>query len=207
MKRLAKLHEYRTFLSRALDAPSTVGAVIPTSRHVGEAVAEVVPTTGAPTVVELGPGTGALTDPIQRRLPGGARHIAVEVDPKMVQYLRRTRPWLDVIEGDGADLCALLEPTGHHKADAVISSIPWTLLPLDKQQRMLDEVGRTLEPGGVFTAITYATALWQPSAAVFDRALRVAFEEVLPRSMVWRNVPPARIYVCRRPTNAAHHGP
>ena len=33
----------------------------------------------------------------------------------------------------------------------------------------------------------------------FWARLRGAFEEVLVSSTVWRNVPPAFVYVCRRP--------
>ncbi len=193
------LHEYRTFLSRALHRPSTVGAVLPTSHHVASAVADVVPATGTPTVVELGPGTGALTDLVEQRLPSGSRHLAVEIDPDMVDYLRQSRPWLEVYQADAADLGTVLREQGITQGvDAVISSIPWTLLPLYQQRRALDEVARSLAPHGVFTALTYITALWRPGSAAFDRALRTTFEEVVPRTPVWRNVPPARVYICRR---------
>ncbi|QGK72445.1 methyltransferase domain-containing protein [Allosaccharopolyspora coralli] len=198
MNSRATLHEYRTFLSRALQRPSTVGAVLPTSQHVASAVADVVPATGTPTVVELGPGTGALTDLVEQRLPSGSRHLAVEIDPDMVDYLRRSRPWLEVHHADAADLPTLLNQQGITHVDAVISSIPWTLLPLYQQRRALDAVAHSLAPHGVFTALTYITALWRPGSAAFDRALRTTFEEVVPRTPVWRNVPPARVYICRR---------
>lgn len=198
-----RLDEYRTFVARAVRQPSTVGAVLPTSQHVAAAMAEVIPSSGTPTVVELGPGTGALSDAIRHRIPEGGRHIAVEIDPEMVRYLRSTKPWLDVIEGDATSLRALLASTGITRIDAVISSIPWTLLPAQSRQELLDEISRSLEPDGVFTAITYLTALWRRSSTDFDRSLRASFDEVLPRSAVWRNVPPARVYVCRRPRQTA----
>ena len=43
------------------------------------------------------------------------------------------------------------------------------------------------------------TTLWRRNTIAFTELLRETFEEVLPRSTVWRNVPPARVYVCRRP--------
>ena len=39
----------------------------------------------------------------------------------------------------------------------------------------------------------------KPAAHRFRARLRGAFEEVLVSATVWRNVPPAFVYVCRRP--------
>lgn len=199
MSNRTKLQEYRTFVTRAFRQPATVGAVLPTSRHVASAMADVIPASGGSTVLELGPGTGALSEAIHQRLPEGAKHVAVEIDPELVSYLRSSKPWLHVIEGDATNLQGLLAASGLPKVDAIISSIPWTLLPQQKQIELLREAGSVLTPQGVFTAITYLTALWRPKTRVFTSALHTAFEEVLPRSTVWRNVPPARIFICRRP--------
>lgn len=197
------LREYGTFLRRAVREPATIGAVLPTSRHVAAAMTGVLPTTGTPTVVELGPGTGVLSAAARDRLPPRARQIAVELDPEMVDYLRTSQPWLRVLHGDATHLRDLLEAEGITRADAVISSIPWTLLPAERQRQALNEVACLLQPDGVFTAITYLTTLWRTNTAAFLRSVHACFDEVLPRSTVWRNVPPARIYVCRRPK----HGP
>ncbi|MEU5848045.1 class I SAM-dependent methyltransferase [Saccharopolyspora shandongensis] len=199
MSKRKKLREYWTFLNRAARQPSTFGAVLPTSRHVATAVATVVPSFGTPTVLELGPGTGALSGPIQHRLSEGARHLAVEIDQEMVRYLHRTKPWLEVIAGDVTHLRELLDAAGVDQVDAVISSIPWTLLPPDKQRDLLEQAVSVLAPGGVFTTVTYLTTLWRPSTREFVSALEDTFDEVLPRTAIWRNVPPARIYACRRP--------
>ncbi|RKT85084.1 Phospholipid N-methyltransferase [Saccharopolyspora antimicrobica] len=199
MSKRKKLREYWTFLNSAARQPATVGAVLPTSRYVAEAVAAVVPSSGAPTVLELGPGTGALSGPIQRRLSEGARHLAVEIDPKMVQFLERTKPWLEVIEGDATHLRKILDAAGVDKVDAVISSIPWTLLTPEKQRELLHEAASVMSADGVFTTVTYLTTLWRPPTRAFLDALHDTFDEIMPRTAVWRNVPPARVYACRRP--------
>lgn len=176
-----------------------MGAVLPTSASVANAIADVLPHTGTPTIVELGPGTGPLSDAIRDRTSDRAQHIAIELDPAMAAYLRETKPWLHVIEGDAANLRSLLDTAGVTEVDAVVSSIPWTLLPPAKQRAVLHAVADTLRPDGVFTAITYLTTLWRSNTTRFIRTLHEAFGEVLPRSAVWRNVPPARVYVCRQP--------
>lgn len=191
--------EYRTFLSRAASNPARVGAVAPSSPNLAREMAKIVPTFGTPTVVELGPGTGALSGAVAARLPEGGRHLAVELDAGMVEHLRSTQPNLEVIQGDAAELGTLLERAGVEWVDAVISGLPWTLFPADAQRRILREVGRVLAPGGAFTTIAYVQALRMSSARRFRERLDETFDEVLLTRTVWRNVPPARHYLCRRP--------
>src|SRR5436305_14062821 len=115
------------FIRAALRAPTTVGAVTPSSPQLAAVLAAVVPRAGTPTVVELGPGTGAVSAVIDKRLPPGSRHLAVELDIEMVGYLQRTRPGLEVVHGDARRLGALLADRGVDHADAVICGLPWAL--------------------------------------------------------------------------------
>ncbi len=196
------LTEYRTFVSRALREPATVGAVLPSSPVLAAEMATIVPSTGRPVVVELGPGTGALSGAVARRVPEGGRHIAVELDAGMVEHLRASKPELEVIQGDATDLVSILDEAGVTSVDAVVSGLPWSLFPGPSQTHILEEVGRALAPGGAFTTIAYAHALGMSGARLFRRRLGRAFDEVLTTRTVWRNVPPARVYVCRRPVQS-----
>ncbi|MFC7340403.1 class I SAM-dependent methyltransferase [Saccharopolyspora griseoalba] len=193
------LSTYRIFLERAARNPGAVGAVAPSSPALAREIAAVVPRTGSPTVVELGPGTGALSTAIADRLPAGGRHLAIELDDGMVEHLRGELPWLDVIQGDASQLGALLADAGVHQVDAVVSGLPWSIFPGKLQHEILREVGGVLRPGGAFTTFAYAHALGMAGARQFRRRLDVCFDEVVTSRTVWRNVPPARIYVCRRP--------
>ncbi|TDD50599.1 methyltransferase domain-containing protein [Saccharopolyspora elongata] len=162
-------------------------------------MAAVVPTSGNPVVVELGPGTGALSGAIAERLPAGGRQVAIELDAGMVEYLGAEMPWLEVIQGDAARLGELLADAGIDKVDAVVSGLPWSIFPAKLQHDILGQVGAVLAPGGAFTTFAYVHALGMAGAQQFRRRLDLSFDEVLTSRTVWRNVPPARIYVCRRP--------
>jgi phosphatidylethanolamine/phosphatidyl-N-methylethanolamine N-methyltransferase len=189
----------RAFLSAALRRPGTVGAVVPSSARLAGVLASVVPRTGSPVVVELGPGTGAVSDVISRRLPPGARHLAVELDLAMVAYLRRTRSELEVVPGDAARLAALLAERGVSRVDAVVCGLPWALFDDDTQTAILAEVGRVIGGTGAFTTFGYLHGMTLAAARRFRATLRATFDEVVVSATVWRNVPPAFVYVCRRP--------
>jgi phosphatidylethanolamine/phosphatidyl-N-methylethanolamine N-methyltransferase len=189
----------RAFLRAALRAPGTVGAVSPSSPQLAAVLSSIVPRTGTPTVVELGPGTGAVSAVIAQRLPAGSRHLAVELDGDMVAYLQRTRPELEVVQGDARNLSALLAERGVEHADAVICGLPWALFDDATQQAVLRELSRAIGDTGAFTTFAYLHGMTLGAARQFRRTLRGSFEEVLVSATVWRNVPPAFVYVCRRP--------
>jgi phosphatidylethanolamine/phosphatidyl-N-methylethanolamine N-methyltransferase len=193
-----KFGEYQTFLATAIRNPRVVGAPTPTSAAVAETVAQVVPTTGTPVVVELGPGTGSLSDGIHRRLPEGARHIGIELSPELVDHLREHKPWLEVVHGDAADLLALLDKAGVTEVDAVISSIPWSLLAPNAQDHILRQATEALTPHGAFTALTYLGADRTQGGRRFRARLHDTFDEVLTHT-TWLNFPPILHYICRRP--------
>lgn len=194
----AKLGEYRTFLGTAVRHPTMVGAATPTSGAVAATVAQVVPTTGKPVVVELGPGTGSLSGAIHDRLPGQARHIGIELGDELVEHLRAHQPWMEVVHGDAGDLLALLDKLQVDTVDAIISSIPWSLLEHDAQEHILRQVTSALAPHGAFTALTYLPAQHSAGGRQFHRRIMATFDEVLTHT-TWRNLPPILHYICRRP--------
>ncbi len=193
----------RAFAAAAVRRPGTMGAVAPSSARLAGLLASVVPRAGAPVVVELGPGTGSVSAAIDRRLPPGSRHLAVELDAGMVAYLRRTRPGLEVVQGDAAHLGTLLAEHGVLRVDAVVSGLPWALFDADTQASILCEVSRVIGPTGAFTTFAYLHGMPLTAARRFRRTLHDTFDEVVVSATVWRNVPPAFCYVCRRPATPA----
>ncbi|WP_363093137.1 methyltransferase domain-containing protein [Pseudonocardia sp. 73-21] len=193
------MSETREFLTAFLRRPTTMGAVAPSSERLATVLASVVPTAGSPVVVELGPGTGAVSAVIAERLPPGARHLAVELDADLVAYLRRTRPELEVVHGDARELGKVLVEQGVDRVDAVICGLPWALFDDATQAEILAEISRAIGTTGAFTTFAYLHGMALGAARRFRSTLRGVFEEVLVSATVWRNVPPAFVYVCRRP--------
>jgi phospholipid N-methyltransferase len=189
----------RAFFAAALRKPGQIGAVAPSSPSLAGVIASVVPTAGAPVVVELGPGTGAVTTAIDARLVPGARHLAVELDPRMADFLRQAHPGLEVVEGDAAKLQALLAERGVETADAIVSGLPWALFDHDTQASILSQVAAVIGPDGVFATFAYRHGMALSAARRFRRTLHATFAEVRLTPTVWRNMPPAFVYVCRHP--------
>lgn len=191
--------QLRTFLKAVLRNPAMVGAVAPSSTRLAQCLTAVVPSEGCPVVVELGPGTGSTTAALQRRLGGRGRHIAVEVDPTLAGHVARAHPSVEVVVGDAAQLRRLLAEHGVSEVDAVLSGLPWSLFSPDSQREILGSIAGVLRPGAAFSTFAYVHALPLGGARRFRALLDEVFDEVLTTRTVWRNLPPAVSYVCRRP--------
>ncbi|MGB6165186.1 MAG: methyltransferase domain-containing protein [Pseudonocardiaceae bacterium] len=187
------------FLAAVLRSPATVGAVAPSSPHLAARLAAVVPRVGEPVVVELGPGTGSVTTAIEYRLAGRGRHLAVEIDPVLANYLRAEHPGVEVLAGDAAELEQLFAQYQVCAVDAVVSGLPWSLIDADATRAIVDATARSLRPRGCFTTFAYLHALPMTRARQFRALLDEIFGEVLTTRTVWWNLPPAVTYVCRRP--------
>lgn len=192
-------HESALFLGQFFRSPSVIGAVAPSSSSLAAAITVGLPEGGDPVVVELGPGTGAFSTAIQRRLDGRGRHLAVEVNPMMARTLTARCTGVELIEGDAAELPDLLAGHGAAAADVVISGLPWAVFADEHQQAVLDGVRAVLRPGGVFATFAYAHARVLSPARGFRRRLAATFEEVVAGRTVWRNLPPALVLHARRP--------
>jgi phosphatidylethanolamine/phosphatidyl-N-methylethanolamine N-methyltransferase len=187
------------FFQRFLRYPWRVGAVAPSSGALARQMVAPVPGTGHPVVVELGPGTGAFTDAIQRCLGGRGYHLAVEIDPVFAGVLRRRFPSVDVVVAGADRLPEVLALRGLRAADVVVSGLPWAVLPPVQAARIMAGVAASMTPQGAFTTFAYVHALWTPAARRLRRDLRRTFEEVVPGRTVWANLPAALVYHARRP--------
>ncbi|MDQ3885480.1 MAG: SAM-dependent methyltransferase, partial [Actinomycetota bacterium] len=125
--------------------------------------------------------------------------LAVELDPVLAQHVAWKYPDVEVVLGDAVALGDLLAERDISQVDAVVSGLPWSLIRPDSQHAILDVVARALCPGAPFTTVAYLHARLMSGARGFRALLDEVFDEVLMTSTVWRNLPPALTYVCRRP--------
>lgn len=176
-----------------------IGAIVPSSPSLGAVMSAGINPHRPATVVELGPGTGAVSVVIQDKLAPGSRHIVVELDPELAHYLRTEYPALEVVEGDAAGLADMLATRNIHGVDAIVCSLPWTLFPGPMQHRILRAICASLGPDGCFTTFSYTHTVAMKGARRFRSLLGEYFSVVATSKTVWKNIPPARVFLCRNP--------
>lgn len=188
----------RLFLQQFLRSPRTVGAVLPSSTALAAVMLAPIDFARARAIAEFGPGTGAFTREIARRLRPGCRYLGIELNPRFVHDLAVRFPELAFAHGSVADLEPILAAHGIARLDAIVCGLPWATLPVGLQRSVFAGIDRTLVPGGVFVTFGYVQSLVLPGAWALRRQLAASFADVSRSGPVWANVPPAFAYVCRK---------
>ena len=183
------------FLGQVARRPFTTGALWPSSRALAKVVVDACKIRPGDTVVELGPGTGAFTRLILKRLQGQGRFLAVEINGPHANLLRRRFPQCEVIHGSAENIRDYL---GNRRAACIVSGLPWGNMLPRMQDRLLEAVLDSLLPGGQFIAFAYLHAAWFPTTRRFRGLLTRRFERLESTAIIWRNLPPAYVLRCRK---------
>jgi phospholipid N-methyltransferase len=195
-ERRAAVREHATFLAAFLRDPFTTGAVAPSSRWLAARMVQEAGLAGTRTVVELGPGTGAITQAIVSELAREALFVAVEFNAAFAAALARGFPSACVLNDSAERLPELLAEQGRPSADCILSSLPFAAFPTAQQERLLDAALRALAPGGRFVTYAYIPAAWLVTGRNLRRLLASRFPRIETTPVVWRNLPPAFVYRC-----------
>lgn len=184
------------FWKNLVGSPRDVGAVCPSSRHLGDSMAAAVRWRQDMLVLELGTGTGAITSSLLAQMPGDGQLISVEKDPELVAHSRRRMNGADVRQHDAFSIGTIERGDGRH-FDAILSSLPVTNWDADAQRQFMSQVRHNLAPGGQFIFATYVP-LGVGRSRFLLQALQVcSFVEIKRFAVIWRNLPPAIVYDCR----------
>lgn len=150
------------------------------------------------TVVEFGPGTGAFTFEIARRLRRPAQYVGLETNASFAAHLRSSFPELEFQERSAADIAECLQTKGAGRADAIVSGLPWAVFSGEEQGKILSAAASALAPGGCFATFAYLHGLTLPAGRRFRNRVLETFCCVEISPVAWRNVPPAFVYRCRK---------
>ena len=177
------------FLRALIASPGRVGAVAPSSRWLAHAVAAQIDPTQPGPILELGPGTGALTRGILGCGISPKRLTVIEFDPDLAKSIAAQFKGVRVISGDAFDLEKTLGKHVSHPFAAVISGIPLLNYVPAKRRALVEAAFERMAPGAPFIQFTYG---------FHSPISRSAGISVSLAAFVWKNLPPARVWVYRK---------
>lgn len=177
------------FLRKFVRHGVQVASIAPSSRSLAAALCRQIDPNQPQIILELGAGTGAVTQVALARMHPFSHLVAVEKDPDFVRILRHRCPRAEVIEADAAQTSERLFKLGIHRVDVVISGLPIPSLPRRVNQQIFACI-RDVAYKSAFSQLTVMP--W-----VYYRLYSGLFHEVnfMP---VWQNLPPGGVYHCRR---------
>jgi phosphatidylethanolamine/phosphatidyl-N-methylethanolamine N-methyltransferase len=188
-KKGLRLDDEMQFIRTWFEKPLSTGAVMPSSKALARTMAAYVDPQSTGPIIELGPGTGPVTQALVQRGIDPKRLVLVEFDPDFCRLLRSRYPAATVVQGDAYRLRRLLGTTMREPAAAVVSGLPLVTKPLRTRLRLISDALGLLAPGAPFIQFTYAMVPPIPKALAGIKAES--------SDLIWMNLPPARVWVYR----------
>ncbi|MGO4706051.1 class I SAM-dependent methyltransferase [Microvirga sp. 2MCAF38] len=180
------------FLRSWLERPLVIGAVTPSGKVLARTMASFVDTRVPGPIIELGPGTGPVTDALIRRGVEQERLILIEFNPEFCHLLKRRFPRATIIQGDAYDLGETLSGLLKEPAAATVSSLPLFTKPMEQRTSLMETAQSLMHPEAPFIQFTYAVVPPIPARSPAYKARA--------SNRIWRNLPPARVWVYNRVT-------
>jgi phosphatidylethanolamine/phosphatidyl-N-methylethanolamine N-methyltransferase len=188
-KKPLRLDDEMQFIRTWIGKPLSTGAVMPSSKALARTMARYVDPAANGPVIELGPGTGPVTEALVQHGVDPARLILVEFNPDFCRLLRTRYPAATVVQGDAYRLRRLLDTYVRAPASAIVSGLPLVTKPVRARLRLISDAMALLAPGAPFVQFTYAMVTPIPKAL---NGIKAEASE-----LIWMNVPPARVWVYR----------
>ena len=185
------------FLKTLVTRQRLTGAVAPSGRALARAMAAAIGSPSQGLVVELGPGTGPVTQSlIETRVPP-ERLVLVEYDPGFCRMLERRFEGMRVVhQGDAYDLPRTLASFAGQPIAAVVSSLPLLNQPPPRRTKLIADAFALMGPAGVFVQFTYGLQSPIPREFYADRYSANRSRPIL------RNLPPAFVWTYRLDTTS-----
>ncbi len=185
-----KLGDEARFIKSWIDDPLRTGSVTPSSPALARRMASFVDPEQTGPVIEIGPGTGPVTEALIERGIAEERLILVEYSPEFCTLLRERFPRATVVQGDAYALTTTLAGHLQGKAIALVSSLPLFTRPPAMRSALAREVFKLLVDGAPFIQFTYSVISPVPRKGSGLKAFA--------SDWVLRNIPPARVWVYRQ---------
>lgn len=177
------------FFKEAVKNYKTSGTIVPSSRYLADKMLKEINFSEAKVIVELGPGNGAITHNILKRIHPSAVVICFEINDAFYKELKKIdNPQLIVLKSSAEKIKEEIEKLGYEKADHIISSLPLTIIPKEISSNILLESYRFLKPQGMFIQFQYSLTYYKKLKEVFGNNITLSFEPL--------NFPPAFVYKC-----------
>jgi phospholipid N-methyltransferase len=179
----------KPFFFEALSTLRTSGTIAPSSKFLIQDCLKDLDLEHAKVILEFGAGDGCFTEAILERIPADCTLYSFELNPAFYEHCRekfKNHSNFKLYQGSAADFTEVLAQHNIRQVDAIVSSLPLTLLS-DEELEFLKDVPQYLHKRGSFVQYQYSPMRYAMFKKIFSR---------VELGFTFRNIPPAVIYKC-----------
>ncbi|MGH9728223.1 MAG: class I SAM-dependent methyltransferase [Candidatus Acidiferrales bacterium] len=200
---------FRVFAAGALDDFYTTAAIAPSSPHLASAMLAPLHLSRARIALELGAGTGAITQSLLEALPAAATLLVFEINRRFCSHLRRKfkDARLVLINASVANVDAELHRRGYDHVDAVASSLGLGFMSEAQRTEIFQRLMPFLRENTVLTQYQYIHGMQFANGRLRRLSLRPTLSryfDSVESKIIWRNLPPACVFTCQTRATTTH---
>lgn len=143
------------FFSRWMKSPLGVGTWFPSGRRLSLEMAQEARRAPDGAVVDLGAGTGSITEALLEVGFPARNIIAIERDPMLHRTLAERFPRVRTVHGDANNIGQIIKDQGFSKVSVVACGMPILWLPHSEQVNIVRQAFDSMVEGGCFLQLTY----------------------------------------------------
>ena len=178
------------FLSQVFKSGGTIGALSPSSSFLAEKMLKPIHFKTANCIVEFGPGTGIFTHKLLEKMNVDAKLLVFEINPAFYEELQKINdPRLIIINDSAEKIEHYLDVNRFKKADYIISSLPFAMIPDEVVDIILKKSYEALPEKGKFIQFQYSLNALSKLKSIYKK-VKIDF--------TFLNLPPAFVFSCSK---------
>ena len=180
----------KKFISEVLKSTGTIGALSPSSSFLAEKMLKPIHFTDAKCIVEFGPGTGVFTLKLLEKMSPDSKLLVFEINPVFHEELQTIRDNRLIVINDSAEkIDHYLTLHQMEKADYIVSSLPFSMIPDEVVDAILKNAFAVLAPKGKYIQFQYSLNALSKLKSLYSK-VKIKF--------TFLNLPPAFVFVCSK---------
>ncbi len=181
------------FIAAWIRSPLKIGAALPSSRALARAMAAQVDIARDGAIIELGAGTGMVTQALLEADIPRDRLLVIEREKPLFAILQAAFHNLNILCADAMELEEVLENEGVKKVSTIVSSLPFLTMPVAVRHAIQEQMAKAIGTHGIIIQFTYGHR--SPINVGELKRYGLVGQRV---KLVMANIPPAHVWVYKR---------
>lgn len=191
------------FLLEIIRKPGEVGAIAPSSKNLSYEITDYIKSGDKPlNIIEVGPGTGSMTEVIAKKIRPHDRFDVIEFNPQFVEVLKEKFKNYDNIH---IHCKSIIDWNPDYKYDYMVSCLPFNVFEADFVNLILRHYEKIMKSGSMISYFEYMV-FPKIKKAMLNGDKKENFEKLhdllddfrnsyeISKRRVYKNFPPAYVY-------------